>query len=182
MKESLVHKMLEEIGDNPDRIGLKDTPQRVHRMWKDFFTYGQDPPVITCFPNNEDGVVSGGLLLDRGYFYSYCEHHLLPFFGQYFYGYIPDRLVMGASKIARTIDYYSGRLQVAERLCRQVVDRIQERANPQGQILLMSGRHLCKEMRGVKKYNSTFEVIEARGIILSNKAGCKDEFLARCQI
>ena len=108
-----------------------------------------------------------------------CEHHGIPFLGDYYYGYIPDKTIIGASKIGRVVDYFSARMQIAERLCADVVGYIEEKLHPLGSILIMNGRHLCKEMRGLKKHNSPFEVIEARGILLSNKDGCKDEFMSR---
>lgn len=179
--EDNVVRLLESIGENPLRTGLIDTPKRVAKMYKEFFC-GYDPerkPNVTVFPNGEDGVFYSEMLRDEGYFFSFCEHHILPFFGQYYYGYIPDKLILGASKIGRIIDYYSGRLQIAERLVNQVVNEIEEAAHPLGQVLIMNGRHLCKEMRGLKKWNSPFEAISVRGYFAENRNGCKDEFMAR---
>jgi len=176
-----VREFITLIGDNPDREGLVDTPKRIANMCNYIFR-GYDEskkPEITTISNNSDGVNINSLLIDRGYFFSLCEHHIVPFFGEYAYGYIPDKKVLGVSKIGRTVDYYSARLQVAERLCAQVVNALEEACEPEGSILVMKGRHLCKEMRGVKKYNSPFEVIDARGSILRNDSGSKDEFIAR---
>lgn len=174
----LWRQILIEIGEDPEREGLIDTPGRVAKMYREIFR-GYDEsqrPKITSF--NREG--SGGLIIDKGYFFSMCEHHAVPFFGHFFFGYIPgaDKII-GASKISRTVDYFSARLQVAERLCKQIIDYIEQEVSPSGSILIMTGRHLCKEMRGVKKFDSPFEVIEARGLLLANHAGCKDEFLAR---
>lgn len=173
----LWHQLLIEIGENPSREGLIDTPNRVSKMYKEVFRgYGEEPPSIKVFC--EEG--STGLIIDSGYFFSHCEHHCIPFFGDYYYGYIPkNSVIVGASKIGRTIDHFSSKLQIAERLCRDVIYYLETQIHPLGSILLMSGRHLCKEMRGVKKHNSTFEVIKANGILLENKDGCKDEFLSR---
>jgi GTP cyclohydrolase I len=132
------------------------------------------PKVTTFKPEG-----SGGLIIDKGYFFSHCEHHCVPFFGDFYYGYIPGSKIIGASKIGRVVDYFSARLQIAERLCKEVIDHIEQIAEPTGSILIMTGRHLCKEMRGLKKYNVPFEVIEARGALLRNDKGCKDEFLSR---
>lgn len=174
--EQLWKKLLNEIGDDGERDGLLLTPARVARMYEEVFRgYEDEPPKITVFNNRRPG----GLIIDKGYFFSMCEHHVIPFFGDYYFGYIPNELIMGASKIARTVDYYCAKLQIAENLCREIADRIEQEVQPHGLILLMSGRHLCKEMRGVKKYNSSFEVIEARGVLLKNHDGCKDEFMAR---
>jgi len=174
--EDIVLRLIEYIGENPNREGLRETPQRVAKMYKEVFSgYVLKPPKITCFENKRQG----GLIIDRGYFYSFCEHHIIPFFGDFYFGYIPDKLIVGASKIDRTVDYYSNRLQIAETLCADILDRIEEEIKPRGSILIMTGRHLCKEMRGVKKHNSPFETIEARGILLKNEDGCKDEFMSR---
>lgn len=174
--EALWRKILEEIGEDPDREGLRDTPRRIAKMYQEVFRgYFDLPPNITTF----DPEGSGGLIIDKGYYFSHCEHHAVPFFGNYYYGYIPKQRIVGASKIGRVVDYFSARMQIAERLCKNVVDYIEEAAEPAGSILIMTGRHLCKEMRGLKKYDVPFEVIEARGILLKNENGCKDEFLSR---
>lgn len=178
-----IRQMLELIGENPDRPGLKDTPNRVAKMYKEFFV-GYDEkkmPLIMTVDNGEDGVFYNEMLIDEGYFFSFCEHHVIPFFGQYFYGYIPDKKIMGASKIGRTVDYYAGRLQIAERLVNQVVNRVDDVVKPNGQVLVMRARHLCKEMRGLKKWNSPYEAIAVRGCFAENLNGCKDEFMSRIQ-
>lgn len=171
-------ELLGEIGDDPNREGLKATPDRVTRMYKEIFRgYDGNPPKMTCFTDASPR----GLITDKGYYFSMCEHHMMPFFGTYYFGYIPDPkgAYLGASKIGRAVDYYSAKLQTQERLVSEILDSVEEAIHPLGSILLMSGRHLCKEMRGLKKWNSPFEVIEARGIFLENDHGCKDEFMAR---
>lgn len=181
--EDNITRILQSIGEDPNRAGLIDTPKRVAKMYKEFFA-GYDLtriPKIMTVKNGEDGVIYNEMLIDEGYFFSFCEHHVIPFFGQYYYGYIPNELIMGASKIGRTIDYYAGRLQIAERLVNQVVNRIDEVVKPNGQVLVMRARHLCKEMRGLKKWNSPFEAIAVRGCFANNLNGCKDEFMSRIQ-
>jgi GTP cyclohydrolase I len=181
--ERNVRELLKFIGEDPDRPGLKETPYRVIKMYQEFFC-GYDSkrlPRIMTVNNGEDGVVYNEMLIDQGYFFSFCEHHCIPFFGQYFYGYIPDQKVMGASKIGRTIDYYAGRLQIAERLVNQVVNRIGDVVRPKGQVLVMNARHLCKEMRGLKKWDSPYEAIAVRGAFAKNLNGCKEEFMLRIQ-
>ena len=173
-----VTRQLQYIGEDPNRQGLRDTPKRIEKMYKELFRgYSDPPPVITCFSDESPR----GLITDKGYFFSMCEHHMVPFFGHYYFGYIPDPkgVYLGASKPGRTVDYFAARLQTQERLVKNVLDHIEAAVKPLGSILLMSGRHLCKEMRGLKKWDSPFEVIEARGILLENKGGCKDEFMAR---
>jgi GTP cyclohydrolase I len=174
--EGYVRKIIKYIGDNPAREGLLNTPGRFVRMYEEIFRgYKGLPPKVTWFKRDRPG----GLILDKGYFHSMCEHHMIPFFGDYYFGYIPNKREIGASKIGRTIDYYAAKLQTAENLTYEVLERIEQEIRPLGSILLMSGRHFCKEMRGLKKHNSPFEVIEARGILLKNSDGCKDEFLMR---
>lgn len=174
--EQLWREILIEIGEDPDRKGLLETPPRIARMYQEIFRgYVDKPPVVTSFDDEKPR----GLITDKGYFFSICEHHAIPFFGFYYFGYIPDEFYLGASKIGRTVDHFAAKLQTAEKLTRQVLDHIENAIHPLGMILLMSGRHLCKEMRGLKKWDSPFEVDEARGILLTNKDGCKDEFMAR---
>jgi GTP cyclohydrolase I len=179
--EELWRELLTEIGENPDRTGLKDTPKRVARMYGEIFRGYElsQMPKISVFPNGEDGVFYKEMVIDTGYYYSHCEHHVATFFGTYNFGYIPDQLIVGASKIGRVVDFHAAKLQIAERLCQNVVDSLWEATKPKGMILIMEGRHFCKEMRGVKKYNSPFEVIEARGMFDRNEDGCKDEFMTR---
>lgn len=171
-------ELLVEIGEDPKRPGLVDTPARIASMYQEIFQgYYLAPPRVTSF----NDATPRGLITDKGYFFSMCEHHMMPFFGTYYFGYIPDPkgFYLGASKVGRTVDYFSARLQTQERLVTDILDHIDAAVRPLGSILLMSGRHLCKEMRGLRKWNSPFEVIEARGILLENKDGCKDEFIAR---
>ena len=174
--ENHIRSILTEIGEDPTRQGLLDTPKRVAKMYTEVFRgYSEEPPKLTCFSDE----APRGLIMDSGYFFSMCEHHAIPFFGFYYYGYIPHKAYIGASKIGRTVDHFAAKLQTAECLVREILDHIENGIQPLGSILLMNGRHLCKEMRGLKKWNSPFEVIEARGILLENKDGCKDEFIAR---
>lgn len=178
---NLWKQILVEIGEDPDRTGLQDTPNRIAKMYAEIFR-GYDEsqkPEVTVFPNGQDGVTYNAMIIDSGYYFSQCEHHGVPFFGTYHFAYIPGDLILGASKIARVVDYYSAKLQIAERLCQDVVDCLAKACRPKGIILIMEGRHLCKEMRGVKKVNSPFETIDARGMFYANVDGCKDEFMTR---
>jgi len=179
--EQLVYRLLKEIGDDPDRAGLEDTPERVVRMYKELF-WGYDNsklPKITKVENGADGVLVRGMLIDKGTFFSTCEHHLVPFFGHYFFGYVAGDWVAGASKIGRTVDYYAARLQIQERLAVQVLDRLESELKPKGSIILIQARHLCKEMRGVRKFDSPYSYVETRGLFDTNDQGCKDEFFSR---
>lgn len=179
--QKLVTRMLEYIGENPNRAGLINTPKRVVKMWGEIFggIDKKNRPRIQTVPNGEDGVTYDEMLRDTGYFYSCCEHHLIPFFGDYYFGYIPDTTILGASKIGRLVDYYAARPQIAERLVNQVINDIEQEIKPLGSILIMKARHLCKEMRGLRKHNSPYEAIATRGYFRYNRNQCKDEFLAR---
>lgn len=154
-----IQELLEYIGDNPNREGLKATPDRILRMFKEMFR-GYDPaqkPVITTFPNGQDGIIYDNMVIDNGPFYSVCEHHCRTFFGEYWFAYIPNKKgrILGLSKIGRVIDYCSSKLQVQERLVQEVVEVLTEALGeenpPRGMALMMKGRHMCKESRGVHK-------------------------------
>jgi len=151
--EDIIVRMLERIGENPNRPGLKETPRRVVKMWKEIFR-GYDPaqkPIITAFNNGEDGVTYDQMITDEGDFYSQCEHHIIPFFGRYYFAYVPGKTIIGLSKVARIVDYYSAKLQIQERLVKEILDEIERVAQPEGIALVIEGEHLCKSMRGVKK-------------------------------
>lgn len=164
-REKVVIEMLKMIGDNPERTGLKETPRRVINMWKEIFRgYNQkEKPKLTTFRNNEDGINYNQMILDNGCFFSHCEHHLAPFFGQYYFGYIPGEKIIGLSKVARIIDYYSAKLQIQERLVKEIVDELEKALKPRGIALVMRGRHLCKEMRGIKKSGGEMITSDLRG-------------------
>ncbi len=176
-----ITRLLEFIGEDPNRPGLVDTPERVIKMYGEFFQgyYPDRKPKITIVPNGEDGVEYDEMLDDHGYFFSFCEHHILPFFGEYYFSYIPNKLILGASKIGRLVDYYAGKLQIAERLVNDIANEIEELIHPHGLMLIMRARHLCKEMRGLKKWNSPYEARAVRGFYKENRNNCKMEFLAR---
>lgn len=157
--ENAVRNLLEAIGEDPDRVGLQGTPDRISRMCQEIFR-GYDPaekPHITVFPNGEDGIVYDNMVIDEGTFYSCCEHHMMPFFGRYWFAYIPNPKgkILGISKIGRVVDYCAAKLQVQERLTQEVVNMLTEALGdeypPLGVALVMRGTHLCKSMRGVKK-------------------------------
>src|SRR3972149_11626148 len=177
-KEQIVRDMLMAIGENPNRQGLKNTPKRITRMWEEIFS-GYDKknkPSITVFPNKTDGVEYNQMIIDTGYFYSHCEHHGVPFFGKYYFAYIPNKKIMGLSKVSRTIDYFSSRLQIQERLVQDVVDEIEKVVQPKGVALVMKARHLCKEMRGVKKIDGEMTTSDVRGAFRKN-ALTRNEFM-----
>jgi len=159
-KEEMIKVMIGEIGDDPQRDGVIDTPKRVVKMWKEIFRgYNKkNEPKVTVFSNGQDGITVDQMICDTGNFYSHCEHHMVPFFGKYWFCYIPhpEGQVLGLSKVARVVDYYSAKLQVQERLVQEVVEHLWKKLNIKGKEpiamgLIMEAEHLCKSMRGVKK-------------------------------
>jgi len=177
-KEDIITRMIENIGDNPKREGLIDTPKRVTKMWQETFR-GYDPkqkPQLTVFNNGIDGIVYDEMIVDTGDFYSHCEHHMVPFFGQYWFAYIPNKKILGLSKVARIVDYYSAKLQIQERLVKEILDEIEKEVKPKGIALIMRGEHLCKTMRGVKK-KGQMVTSDLRGVFKTSSQ-TRQEFLS----
>ena len=148
-----IRTLIRAIGENPERECLVGTPDRIVRMWKEIFR-GYDPaqkPKITTFPN-EEGI--SDLVFDTGDYYSMCEHHILPFFGKYYFAYIPNPKgrILGISKVARVVGYCAARLKLQERLARDIVNMLSEALDDDalGFAIVMRGKHLCKTMRGVR--------------------------------
>jgi GTP cyclohydrolase I len=142
--ERAVETILQQI-DSSNREGLKDTPRRVARMYEEFFN--PEEPKITVF----DSQGYDQMVIDKDIpFYSFCEHHMIPFFGTVKIGYIPDKKIIGLSKLARIVSYFSRRLNTQEYLTKNIADYIQNKINPLGVGVVIRGRHLCKEMRGAK--------------------------------
>ena len=176
--ENLWEDMLYEIGEDTDREGLKDTPKRIAKMYKELFR-GYDPkqkPNITVFDNGTDGIMYDEMIIDSGDFYSHCEHHCVPFFGKYHFAYIPNKKILGLSKVARIVDYHSAKLQIQERLVKEILDDIEKAVKPKGCALIMKGEHLCKTMRGVKKKGQMI-TSDLRGVF-RKKQEVRQEFLA----
>lgn len=174
----IAKQTLIELGENPNRVGLKDTPKRIAKMWVEIFK-GYDSskmPKITVFPNNDDGIVYDEIIIDKGKFYSHCEHHMATIYGNYYFGYIPNKHLIGLSKIARVIDYFGSRLQIQERLGNDVVNYLEQKLKPKGIILILKARHMCKEMRGVKKEGEMITSI-VKGLFKKNQPA-REEFLS----
>ena len=149
--ESAVRQILVEMGEDPDRQGLADTPSRVRRMYRELTAgYWVDPERLV---NKAifDVDYSEMVVVKDIAFYSLCEHHLLPFFGTAAVAYIPNGRVIGLSKIPRIVEMFSRRLQVQERMTRQIADFLMERLDPKGVGVVMEASHLCAVMRGVRK-------------------------------
>lgn len=150
--EEIIKQIIKGIGDNPDRDGVIDTPKRVIESFKQIYGgYGIDPKsVIKLFPSEN----SGSVTLSNIDFYSMCEHHMLPFWGKISVQYKPYQHIIGVSKIARLVEVLSRRLQVQERLTREIAETIYEVANPKWVIVECEGQHMCVTSRGVMKSNA----------------------------
>jgi GTP cyclohydrolase I len=162
-KERLVRQMLHEIGEDPDREGLRRTPLRVAKAM-DFLTGGYQmsaEEIIKKAVFEED--VKEMVIVRDIEFYSMCEHHMLPFFGHAHVGYLPNGRVVGLSKVARVVDVFARRLQVQERLTNQVADALMKHLGAHGVAVVMEASHTCMMMRGVQKQNSTTVSSAMRG-------------------
>ena len=175
--EPLVERWLRSIGEDPEREGLRETPGRVARAWA-FLTRG--------YRQTLDEVVNDALFEAEGSemvvvkgieFYSMCEHHLLPFFGQVHIGYIPGGKILGLSKFARLVDMYARRLQLQERLATQIAGALMQVLEPRGVGVVVEGAHLCMMMRGVEKQHSTTVTSAMRGVFQEDLK-TREEFLA----
>jgi GTP cyclohydrolase I len=166
-----VHHILQSIGENPDRDGLKDTPKRVIKSYKEIFSgYSQDPEkMLTVFDN--DGEYGSMVVLRDIEIYSVCEHHMLPFFGKAHVAYIPDNgKIVGISKLARVVDAYARRLQVQERIGEQVTNLLMKALKPKGAACIIEATHMCMLMRGVGKQNSVMVTSSLKGEFMEDLA------------
>jgi GTP cyclohydrolase IA len=174
--QDLIRRLLKELGEDPDREGLLNTPRRVEQALT-FLTSGYRADVDQVINNALFTVDYSEMVIVKDIdFYSLCEHHLLPFFGKCHIAYIPSDKVIGLSKIPRLVDVFSRRLQVQERLTNQIADTILDKLAPRGVAVVMEGTHLCMSMRGVEKQNS-FAVTSAMHGIFRDKARTRMEFL-----
>jgi GTP cyclohydrolase IA len=173
----LIYDLLKAVGENPEREGLQKTPDRVARMYTELLSgYSMDPERIVnsaLFNINYDEMV----LVRDIEFYSLCEHHMLPFIGRAHVAYLPAGKVIGLSKIPRIVDMYARRLQVQERMTRQIADLLQTTLEPQGVAVVVEGMHLCSMMRGVRKHDARMTTSAMHGAFRANLA-TRQEFLA----
>lgn len=163
-----VRLLLEGIGEDVNREGLKDTPDRIARMYEEI-----------CQGMNEDAkehlskvftVDHDEMVLEKDIvFYSMCEHHLMPFYGKVHVAYIPDGKVVGLSKLARTVEVYAKRLQIQEQMTGQIADAIMEYLSPKGVMVFVEAEHMCMTMRGVKKPGSKTSSIALRGVFAEDE-------------
>ena len=157
-----IRLLLEGIGEDPEREGLVETPDRVARMWEEL-AGGMDSDASEHL-GRTFAVNSNDLVIERDItFYSMCEHHMLPFYGHVAIGYIPRGRVAGLSKLARTVEVYARRLQLQEQLTAQIADALMEYLVPEGAIVLVEAEHMCMTMRGVQKPGTTTVTLARRG-------------------
>lgn len=173
-----IRTLLSYIGENPDRDGLVDTPDRILRMWEEIFCgYEEDKkPHITTFSNEER---FSDIVFDSGDYYSMCEHHILPFFGKYYFAYVPspEGRILGISKVARVVGYCAARLQLQEKLAVDIVNMLSEALEGKalGFAIVLKGQHLCKTMRGVRN-NGKMTVSHFTGVFTQNDTTKREEF------
>ena len=175
--QEITKLLLSEIGEDPTREGLINTPERVAKAW-DFFSQG--------YRANVEEIVNGAIFEEDCSemvvvrdieFFSMCEHHMIPFFGRCHVGYLPNKKIIGLSKIPRIVDAFSQRLQVQERLTSQIAETLMDILDPIGVGVVMEGRHLCMQMRGVEKQNS-FATTSAMLGQFRDSAETRSEFLS----
>ena len=173
---NLVYELIKALGEDPEREGLQNTPHRVARMYTELLNgYTKDPQKVVngaLFNITYDEMV----LVRDIEFYSLCEHHMLPFLGRAHVAYIPDGKVIGLSKIPRIVDMYARRLQVQERMTRQIADFLQRTLKPQGVAVVVEAVHMCSMMRGVKKHDARMTTSAMHGAFRANLA-TRQEFL-----
>lgn len=164
-----VHMILEGVGENPEREGLVETPDRVARMYEEIFSglyMDAAEPLAKRFH-----VAGNEMVLEKDIvFYSTCEHHLMPFFGKAHVAYIPKGEVVGLSKIARTVEVFAKRPQLQEQLTAQIADAVNEQLHPMGVMVMVEAEHTCMTMRGVKKPGSKTVSYVTRGIFAEDTA------------
>src|SRR5687767_9657735 len=174
--QQLIRQLLAELGEDPGREGLVNTPKRVEKALT-FLTSGYAMDVDEVLNDALFTVDYSEMVIVKDIdFYSLCEHHLLPFFGKCHVAYIPRTKVIGLSKIPRLVDVYARRLQIQERMTNQIAETIREKVDPHGVAVVCEGTHLCMSMRGVEKQNS-FAVTSAMLGVFRDNARTRMEFL-----
>lgn len=172
-----IREQIFAVGDDSTREGLKDTPNRVIKSWKELYSgYSQNvESILTTFSSEHyDEMVA----LTDIEFYSNCEHHMLPFYGYAHIGYIPSDRIVGISKLARITDIFSRRLQNQERLTQQIGQAIEKHLQPRGTIVVLEGKHFCMMSRGVQKQNSVMKTSFVSGVFKDNTELARDEFFS----
>lgn len=158
-----VRLLLEGIGEDTEREGLKETPDRIARMYEEI--YGGMEEDVSKHLSKTFQVKNNEMVMEKEItFYSTCEHHLLPFYGKAHIAYVPDGKVVGLSKLARTVDVYAKRLQLQEQLTVQIADALMEHLAPKGVMVMIEAEHMCMTMRGIKKPGSQTITLVKRGV------------------
>ncbi|MGH9991592.1 MAG: GTP cyclohydrolase I [Nitrososphaera sp.] len=166
----LVRQILVELGENPDREGLAGTPARIADMFEEIFGgYRMDAELDVTFSEETEAIIARDIQ-----FYSMCEHHMLPFFGRIHVAYAPSGKVFGVSKLVRLVEKYSRRLQIQERLTKQIADEL-VRMGVKGALVIAEGEHLCMKMRGVRN-DSSITTVAHRGVMAER--GVREHVLA----
>lgn len=163
--EDAITLLLEGIGENTNREGLKDTPMRVANMYEEILSgMEEDASVHLSKTFSLSSRESGQMIVEKDIlFHSICEHHLMPFFGRVHIAYIPKDRVVGLSKLARTVEVYARRLQIQEQLTEQIADAVMEHLQPRGVMVMAQAQHLCMTMRGVKNSGAETVTLVSRG-------------------
>jgi GTP cyclohydrolase I len=174
--EEAVRDILTMIGENPDRDGLKRTPERVARMYGELMSGYRTDPIALVNDAIFDVAYDEVVIVRDIEFYSLCEHHMLPFIGRAHVAYLPKGCVIGLSKIPRIVDMFARRLQVQERMTRQIADFINELLHPRGVAVVVEALHLCSMMRGVKKHDARMTTSTMLGAFRNNMS-TRMEFL-----
>lgn len=161
-----IKEIISIIGDDPEREGLKDTPYRVVKSWLEI--YGgykcNNAKLDTSFVENIGDIDDSQIVMCKDIdFYSTCEHHMIPFHGYCHIGYLPNKRVIGVSKLVRIVEYFAKRLQIQEKLCSQIADYIVETLEPQGVGVIITAEHLCMKARGVRNATSKMVTSQMRG-------------------
>lgn len=161
--EAGVRMILEGIGEDRNREGLRETPERIARMYEEIFAGSFEDAGVhlqkTFSVSNSDIVLEKDIV-----FFSTCEHHMMPFYGKAHIAYIPDGKVVGLSKLARTVEVFARRLQIQEQMTGQIADAIMQHLKPKGVLVMVEAEHMCMTMRGVKKPGSRTLTLASRGV------------------
>ena len=173
-----VRTMIRWAGDDPDREGLVETPDRVVRAYEEFFSgYEQDPAEVLAKTFSEVDGYDEMIVMNDIRFESHCEHHMVPIIGKAHIGYLPDRRVVGISKLARLVDVYARRLQIQEKMTVQIADTLQEVLQPKGVAVVVEAAHQCMTTRGVHKPGAALVTSRMLGAFRKDQA-TRREFLA----
>ena len=175
--EELIRKLLIDLGEDPEREGLRNTPHRTAKAMK-FLTQGYTQDIKEIINGALFECESDDMIIVKNIeLYSMCEHHMLPFFGKCHLGYIPHGKVIGLSKVARIVDVFARRFQIQERLTKQIADTVMEITNASGVAVVIEAQHLCMMMRGVQKQNSVMTTSSMTGIFRKDPK-TRSEFLS----